>query len=187
MMQETFLHAVKHRRFSDDELPSFLGDVVKKFPYCQPALILYAKVLMHRGHPGYEEVLKRAEACVPDQRLFRAFMAEEERHTPAGNTPETPEMPEAQVRQQRQQAIIERFLTNQPRIQRAGAPAPTGELSRESIEEKSDIVSETLAEVLLKQGQKDRAIMIYNKLSLMFPEKSRYFAKKLKNIEKGNF
>ena len=43
-------------------------------------------------------------------------------------------------------------------------------------------ISETLAQILLNQGKTDRAIAIYRKLSLAFPEKSSYFAKILQDI-----
>ncbi len=47
-----------------------------------------------------------------------------------------------------------------------------------------EVVTETMAEVWLKQGNKEKAIEIYNKLSLLNPPKSAYFAslaERLKN------
>jgi hypothetical protein len=40
----------------------------------------------------------------------------------------------------------------------------------------TDIVSETLARLYLEQGNTTKARMVYAKLSLLFPEKSSYFA-----------
>jgi tetratricopeptide (TPR) repeat protein len=45
--------------------------------------------------------------------------------------------------------------------------------------------SESLAEIMLKQGKTDKAIEMYRKLSLLNPEKSSYFASKTKNITKN--
>ncbi len=81
-----------------------------------------------------------------------------------------------------QQQIIDRFLEKDPRVEIRREGVTPGELSRCSIEDNPDLASETLAEILLKQGKKERAILIYKKLILMFPEKSSYFAKKLENI-----
>jgi hypothetical protein len=48
-----------------------------------------------------------------------------------------------------------------------------------SITQDEKIVSETLAEILVAQGQKIKAVKMYKALILKFPEKSLYFAKKI--------
>lgn len=49
------------------------------------------------------------------------------------------------------------------------------------IPETSDFLSETLADLYLRQGLKDKAKLLYEKLIQQFPEKSAYFADKIKN------
>lgn len=85
-----------------------------------------------------------------------------------------------------QQRIIDRFLEKAPRIAISREGGTEGEMSRGSIEDNPDLASETLAEILLKQGKRERAILIYKKLMLLFPEKSSYFAKKIENINSEN-
>lgn len=56
------------------------------------------------------------------------------------------------------------------------------ELAAKSIIESDDIISETLADILAWQGNKTKAISMYEKLGLHFPEKSDYFAAKIRLI-----
>lgn len=49
--------------------------------------------------------------------------------------------------------------------------------------ETREIVTETMAEVLEKQGKKDKAIQLYIKLSFLNPDKSAYFATKIQHLK----
>jgi hypothetical protein len=51
-----------------------------------------------------------------------------------------------------------------------------------SLEEK-EVVTETMAEVLVKQDRKEEAIAIYEKLSLLDPSKKAFFAAKIENLK----
>jgi hypothetical protein len=53
-----------------------------------------------------------------------------------------------------------------------------------SITKEEDLASESLAEVLQKQGKLDKAIDMYKKLSLLNPQKKAYFAAKIEQINK---
>ncbi|RYZ30040.1 MAG: hypothetical protein EOO10_04260 [Chitinophagaceae bacterium] len=55
-------------------------------------------------------------------------------------------------------------------------------LANHSVSE-SDVVTEAMAEVWLKQGNTDKALDIYNKLSLLNPSKKAYFAAKIENLK----
>lgn len=56
-------------------------------------------------------------------------------------------------------------------------------MAMESITLTDDVVSETLAEIWAKQRQYQTAIHIYQKLSLLNPNKSAYFAQKIKDLQ----
>ena len=99
----------------------------------------------------------------------------------SGSGPASDEKPEHKIRQQ---AIIDRFLRKNPRIEALKDEIPVGEMAPESLDDHPELISETLAEIHIKQGKTDRAIDIYKKLSLKFPEKSSYFAKKIESIER---
>ncbi|WP_440133863.1 hypothetical protein [Chitinophaga sancti] len=56
-------------------------------------------------------------------------------------------------------------------------------MAMSSITLNNDMVTETLAEVWAKQRQYNTAILIYQKLSLLNPGKSAYFAQKIKELQ----
>lgn len=58
------------------------------------------------------------------------------------------------------------------------------DIARKSVIEHDDLATETLAQIYAEQGHLQRAIKIYQQLILKFPEKSRYFAAQIKNLEK---
>ncbi len=175
--------------FSPETL-GFLRELVKDYPYCQPARMLYAKALSNIDSEFYAVEIRKAIAAAPNRKLFREYLEKEPVKCSTNEQPvikeESDIVPEGK-KKIRQQQIIDRFLQEDPRIQPARSEIQDGELARESVEENPDLVSETLAEILVKQGKKERAIVIYNKLSLMFPEKSSYFAKKLEQIQKEKY
>ena len=55
--------------------------------------------------------------------------------------------------------------------------------AKESLKETDIIASETLAELLVKQGRNKKAIKVYERLCLIFPQKSNYFAQIIKNLK----
>ena len=56
--------------------------------------------------------------------------------------------------------------------------------ANKSVQQSDDILSETLAELLAKQGSHKKAIQMYKRLSLIFPKKSSFFAKKIAKLKK---
>ena len=56
-------------------------------------------------------------------------------------------------------------------------------VAKVSLAEDEGVVSETLADLLAKQGYIEKARHMYHKLSLLFPEKSTYFAGKIENLK----
>ena len=83
--------------------------------------------------------------------------------------------------------LIEKFLKEQPKIKTPKQEKEFVEdLERSSLSDNDDIISETLASIYEKQGYISKAIKIYNKLSLKFPEKSSYFAKEIQRLKKVN-
>ena len=82
--------------------------------------------------------------------------------------------------------LIDKFIAENPSISRPKAEFYNPiTMAQNSIVDNSDIVSETLAKIYLKQGYSDKAVEIYEKLSLLNPEKSVYFAAQIEMIKES--
>lgn len=71
-------------------------------------------------------------------------------------------------------------------IKQAGASKPmkVREIAKRSLADQVEITSETLAQLLTKQEQYPKAIEMYERLKLKFPQKSVYFAGKIEELIK---
>jgi hypothetical protein len=86
---------------------------------------------------------------------------------------------------QRQSELIDKFIIESPRIEpvREKSDKPIKDISKAFTEEHGSFVSETLAKIYIKQGYYSKAIDIFEKLCLKFPEKSSYFASQIEKVK----
>ncbi len=82
--------------------------------------------------------------------------------------------------------LIDKFITENPSISRPKAEFYNPlTVAQNSIIDQENIVSETLAKIYEQQGYVEKAISIYEKLRLKYPEKSRYFAAQIERLKES--
>jgi len=161
---------------------------------------LAANVTAEPGESGTVEKLtageEQSEAEEPDAGEAREKLLtdevqpeeipSEQEETEASFADETP-LSEAEryLKKHEQAELIDKFITANPRIEpnREKHDKPAEDLSKPYTEEIGGLVTETLARIYVNQGYYSRAIDIYEKLCLKFPEKSSYFATQIEKIK----
>lgn len=199
----------------DAPVATLLKDILAEYPFCQSAHLLYARNLKNLQHIAYSSQLRIAAAYAGNRSILKNLLQFEQSAEPSGDISkdiedkpaedlpdqvtakaeliETFQEPAATAslpddEKLTKDEIISRFIDAEPKITRPQKeffnPA---NYARQSVVDSETIVSETLATIFLQQGYKEKAIKVYQKLSLVFPEKSTYFAKcveKIKNERK---
>ncbi len=114
------------------------------------------------------------------------FTEEQKRETQVVPVEPVPEVtPIIKKRTSKKIGLIEKFIEAQPKMPPAKelASMPLTENKKLKEEENDDLVTETLASIYANQGYYKKAIQIFEKLSLKYPEKSTYFGGQIEKIK----
>ena len=87
------------------------------------------------------------------------------------------------VNKAEQQSLIDRFIKTNPKISPVKKAFELKDISEASSEQNESLMTETLAKVYVEQKKYDNAIQAYRILSLKYPEKSVFFADRIKAIK----
>ena len=81
--------------------------------------------------------------------------------------------------------LIDKFLEAQPKMPQIKDKEPASPMESALVQDASseDFVTETLASIYAQQGYYKKAVQIFEKLSLKYPEKSTYFAEQIEKIK----
>lgn len=137
-----------------------------------------------RGEPEEEPVTVEEEPVTVEEEPViteeELVAIEEVPEIPA----EEPARSDIDQKRKEQADLIDRFIMANPRIipQIEKPASPNEDLSKPFTEEHGGFVTETLARIYVTQGYYSKAIDIYEKLSLKFPQKSNYFAAQIEKI-----
>jgi tetratricopeptide (TPR) repeat protein len=86
---------------------------------------------------------------------------------------------------EKKDSLIEKFLEAKPKMPPIKESELSSPLEGQKVPDQADddFVTETLAQIYARQGYHKKAIHIFEKLSLKYPEKSTYFAGQIEKIK----
>ena len=135
---------------------------------------------------SYNSELKKAAINVPDRARLEQIMdkaASQQEREPAttlvaddANIENAPQL--------KHQDLIDRFITEDPHIKPVGDFDVAEPVVIDNTNVTDSIFTESLAKIYIKQGQYAKAIRIFEKLNLKYPEKSSYFADQIRFLKK---
>ena len=90
-----------------------------------------------------------------------------------------------------QSELIEKFIQNEPQMEKqkllhSESDSTQEDLAAKNIKVSDEFYTETLALLMTKQKKYKRAVEIYEKLSLKFPEKRAYFASQIEKVNNNS-
>jgi tetratricopeptide (TPR) repeat protein len=87
-------------------------------------------------------------------------------------------------KQKEQIEIIDHFINTKPTLSKPSGEQTELDLTEETETYNENVVSETLALILIRQGKKEKAIEVLRKLIWKFPQKKAYFAAQIEELSK---
>jgi hypothetical protein len=173
--------------------------LIKEFPAFDLGWALWVKNLKNIGDETYKEHLPLVAIRVSDRKWLKKYL--ESPGIPLDGDQQNSEYLmiadyniESEVQktpppvnsQEDKMSLIENFLSNGGDFQRKSLQThgnTHSDLAERAVTENDDIVTETFANILLSQGQFEKAVTAFEKLSLKYPEKSIYFAARIEKVK----
>jgi tetratricopeptide (TPR) repeat protein len=171
-----------------------LKTLVEEYPEFQFGWLFYLKNLKEINSPEFDTILKKVAIRVPNRKRMYEFLNSDIKNLSMNidldNTLSSYYDLDEEYEINPEDSLIDKFLQantgeirpNQKEFQNASNQY-LREIAEKSIVENEEIVTETLANIYFQQKKYEKAQEAYKKLSLKYPEKSIYFATRIKEIE----
>ena len=136
------------------------------------------------GNSGYSLSLDEEDTDGQRNNTFEDWLA-----LVNSNTTGEKEISEKRSKEKRSKTldVIDKFLSNQDKTikpKTTEKKEPEIKVEEPVTLEGDELMTETLAKIYMKQGHYSKALNIFEKLSLKYPEKSVYFAQQIEKVKK---
>ena len=190
-----------------------LQELTERYPAFETGWMLYLKNLKNLSDASFEQELINGAIRIQNRRKLYLFLKDTDSETEPSTTAEfhakeafdnlifpteyhlegkenteeiTEEIvPVLPIKTGKGVRLIDKFLEAQPKMpqikEKESGSAMESKSTQEDVNE--DFVTETLASIYAQQGYYKKAIQIFEKLSLKYPEKSTYFAAQIEKIQ----
>ncbi len=191
MQKEELYRILENSSLLNEDTVEEMKKLTEDFPWFSLGWVLYLKNLKQIDSPEYGSVLKKVAVRVSNRKLLYEYLnsnnnswvrdieldssysiLNEKQGKPLGDS------------------LIDKFLSSNPGVIRRNPLEEnstendnTRDIIEKSLTEDEELITETLANIYVQQKNYEKAVNAYQKLSLKYPEKSVYFATRIKEIE----
>lgn len=178
-----------------------LGRLTMKYPYCSLFWVLGAKFADLIDSFNKEEWLRKAATYTSDREYLKKSIAIAREHLQREKQQQTERQEKSydiitEIDSYKEEnfssnptkeELINRFLKiENPKIAKDDSSEENENIDktiRKSAKDDFKVVTETMAKIYLKQGNKEKAMQIYQQLMTSNPKKSIYFANQIEKIK----
>ena len=172
------------------------------YPYCATFTLLYAKNLSNINDLQFNAFVQKAALSTYHRDVLQQLMAipavavNDYSHSFISTSTikrfnEEPapyqltELPEEEpIKPLKQQDLIDKFIASNPKIHLSDKFEYEEPQNLTQNEVSESVFTESLAKIYIKQGQYEKALHIFEKLNLKYPEKNTYFADQIRFLTK---
>ena len=195
-------HYIAHPEQLNKSTLSDIQQLADMYPYCATFTILYAKNLWNVNDLRFKAFVQKAALSTYHRDVLQQLMAipavakNDYSHSFIStstikrfNDEPTPyqlaELPEEEpIKPLKQQDLIDKFIASNPKIHLSDKFEYEEPQNLTQNEVSESVFTESLAKIYIKQGQYEKALHIFEKLNLKYPEKNTYFADQIRFLTK---
>ncbi|MBQ1176297.1 MAG: hypothetical protein IIX52_01905 [Paludibacteraceae bacterium] len=195
-------HYIAHPEQLNKSTLSDIQQLADMYPYCATFTILYAKNLWNVNDLRFKAFVQKAALSTYHRDVLQQLMAipavavndstiQQFNDSTIKRFNEEPapyqltELPEEEpIKPLKQQDLIDKFIASNPKIHLSDKFEYEEPQNLTQNEVSESVFTESLAKIYIKQGQYEKALHIFEKLNLKYPEKNTYFADQIRFLTK---